>query len=223
MDRDKARVDFVKRYSDLYGAYTEAEVIYTDDRMLALSDSLTAGDRARFPFDAAIIDWRYYLQDVHSPAVTQSLRELSKRERETPTVTIRERDQPVVALFDMEGTIITSNVVESYVWTKMADLPPDEWPRELASVFGKIPSYLQIDRRDRGDFLRTFFRRYEGASRRGGRALDRPSRRRVHAPEGERRRRSAGSASTAPPDTGRSSSPRQPTSSCGPWRRCSTS
>jgi HAD superfamily hydrolase (TIGR01490 family) len=32
------------------------------------------------------------------------------------------------------------------------------------SVFGRIPTYLQIDRRDRGDFLRTFFRRYEGAS-----------------------------------------------------------
>jgi HAD superfamily hydrolase (TIGR01490 family) len=110
------------------------------------------------------MDWRYYLQDVHSPAVTQSLRELSRRERQTPTVKIQEREHPVVALFDMEGTIITSNVVESYVWTRMADLPPDEWPRELVSVFGKIPSYLQIDRRDRGDFLRTFFRRYEGAS-----------------------------------------------------------
>ena len=84
VDRDKARVDFVKRYSDLYGAYTEAEVIYTDDRMLALSESLTPEDRERFPFDAAIVDWRYYLQDVHSPAVTQSLRELSKRDRETP-------------------------------------------------------------------------------------------------------------------------------------------
>ena len=164
VDRDKARVEFVKRYSDLYGAYTEAEVIYTDDRMLALSDSLTAEDHERFPFDSAIMDWRYYLQDVHSPAVTQSLRELSRRERQTPAVKIREREQPVVALFDMEGTIITSNVVESYVWTRMADLPPDEWPRELVSVFGKIPSYLQIDRRDRGDFLRTFFRRYEGAS-----------------------------------------------------------
>jgi HAD superfamily hydrolase (TIGR01490 family) len=164
VDRDRSRVEFVKRYSDLYGAYTEAEVIYTDDRMLALSDSLTAEDRERFPFDSAIMDWRYYLQDVHSPAVTQSLRELSRRERQTPAVKIREHEQPVVALFDMEGTIITSNVVESYVWTRMADLPPDEWPRELVSVFGKIPSYLQIDRRDRGDFLRTFFRRYEGAS-----------------------------------------------------------
>jgi HAD superfamily hydrolase (TIGR01490 family) len=46
----------------------------------------------------------------------------------------------------------------------MADLPADEWPAELASVFGRVPGYLQIDRRDRGDFLRTFFRRYEGAS-----------------------------------------------------------
>ena len=49
VDRDKARVEFVKRYSDLYGAYTEAEVIYTDDRMLALSDSLTAGGSRAVP------------------------------------------------------------------------------------------------------------------------------------------------------------------------------
>ena len=164
VDRDKARVDFVKRYSDLYGMYTETEVVYTDDRTLALFESLTDEDKAMFPFDAAMVDWKYYLQDVHSPAVTQSLRELSKRDRQRPSVSIREREEPVVALFDMEGTIITSNVVESYVWARMADLAPEDWPRELASVFGRIPGYLQIDRRDRGDFLRTFFRRYEGAS-----------------------------------------------------------
>jgi fatty acyl-CoA reductase len=164
VDRDKARVDFVKRYSDLYGMYTETEVVYTDDLTLSLFESLSEGDKASFPFDAAMVDWKYYLQDVHSPAVTQSLRELSKRDREKPTVKIRERETPVVALFDMEGTIITSNVVESYVWARMADLEPDEWPAELVSVFSKIPGYLQIDRRDRGDFLRSFFRRYEGAS-----------------------------------------------------------
>jgi alcohol-forming fatty acyl-CoA reductase len=164
VDRDKARVDFVKRYSELYGMYTETEVVYTDDRTFALFNSLSERDKAYFPFDAAMVDWKYYLKDVHSPAVTQSLRELSKRDREKPTVTIVPRDQPVVAVFDMEGTIITSNVVESYVWTRMADLEPDDWPKELASVFGKIPGYLQIDRRDRGDFLRIFFRRYEGAS-----------------------------------------------------------
>ncbi len=164
VDRDKARVDFVKRYSDLYGMYTETEVVYTDDRTLALFESMSDADKVAFPFDVAMIDWKYYLKDVHTPAVTQSLRELSKRDREKPAVKIREREQPVLAVFDMEGTIITSNVVESYVWTRMADLEPDAWPAELFDVFSKIPGYLQIDRRDRGDFLRTFFRRYEGAS-----------------------------------------------------------
>ena len=164
VDRDKARVDFVKRYSELYGMYTETEVVYTDDRTLALFESMNEQDKATFPFDAAMVDWKYYLKDVHSPAVTQSLRELSRRDHDKPKVRIREREEPVEAVFDMEGTIITSNVVESYVWARMADLEPDEWPKELASVFSRIPGYLQIDRRDRGDFLRAFFRRYEGAS-----------------------------------------------------------
>jgi HAD superfamily hydrolase (TIGR01490 family) len=164
VDRDRARVDFIERYSDLYGMYTETEVVYTDARVVALWESLTPSDRERFPFDAGVIDWKYYLQEVHCPAVTQSLRELSRKDRERPTVKIRPRDDTVLAVFDMEGTIISSNVVESYVWARFADLPPEEWPSELVSVFGRIPNYLQIDRRDRGDFLRTFFRRYEGAS-----------------------------------------------------------
>jgi alcohol-forming fatty acyl-CoA reductase len=171
VDRDQARVEFVKRYSDLYGMYTETEVVYTDDRVLALWRSLTPEDQARFPFDAAAIEWRHYLQDVHCPAVTQSLRDLPARDRERPAVKIRVSDDLVFALFDMEGTVISSNVVESYVWTRFADLEPDEWPAELLSVFGRIPSYLQTDRRDRGDFLRTFFRRYEGASVAGVDAL----------------------------------------------------
>jgi alcohol-forming fatty acyl-CoA reductase len=164
VDRDRARVDFIERYSDLYGMYTETEVVYTDARVVQLWESLTPKDKELFPFDAGVLDWKYYLQDVHCPAVTQSLRELSRKDREKPTVKIRPRDDTVLAVFDMEGTIISSNVVESYVWARFADLPMEEWPAELVSVFGRIPGYLQIDRRDRGDFLRTFFRRYEGAS-----------------------------------------------------------
>jgi alcohol-forming fatty acyl-CoA reductase len=163
VDRDKGRVDFIRRYSDLYGAYTEAEVIYTDDRTVELFSSLSAAERKRFPFDSAVIDWRYYLQDVHCPAVTAGLRALSGA-RVKPHVRIREREALVLALFDMEGTILPSNVVESYVWSRMADLPWDQWPDELASVFSRVPAYLMADRRDRGEFLRTFFRRYEGAS-----------------------------------------------------------
>jgi fatty acyl-CoA reductase len=163
VDRDKGRVEFVRRYSDLYGAYTEAEVIYTDDRTVELIASLSKADQKNFPFDAATIDWRYYLQDVHCPAVTAGLRALSSA-RAKPQVRIREREQLVLALFDMEGTLLPSNVVESYVWSRMADLPWDQWPDELVDVFGRIPSYLMADRRDRGEFLRTFFRRYEDAT-----------------------------------------------------------
>jgi alcohol-forming fatty acyl-CoA reductase len=163
LDRDKGRVDFIRRYADLYGAYTEAEVIYTDDRTIGLYRSLSKADQKRFPFDSATMDWRYYLQDVHCPAVTAGLRALSST-RVKPQVRIREREQLVLALFDMEGTILPSNVVESYVWSRMADLPWDQWPDELISVFSRVPSYLMADRRDRGEFLRTFFRRYEGAS-----------------------------------------------------------
>jgi HAD superfamily hydrolase (TIGR01490 family) len=166
VDRDKGRVDFVRRYADLYGAYTEAEVTYTDDRTLELFESLTAADRKAFPFDATAIDWRYYLQDVHTPAVTAGLRMLSSA-RVKPQVRIRERETLVLALFDMEGTILPSNVVESYVWSRMADLPWDQWPDELVDVFAKVPGYLTADRRDRGEFLRTFFRRYEGATEEG--------------------------------------------------------
>jgi HAD superfamily hydrolase (TIGR01490 family) len=163
VDRDKGRVDFVRRYADLYGAYTEAEVIYTDDRTLELFGSLTKADQKRFPFDSVAVDWRYYLQDVHCPAVTAGLRALTGS-RVKPQVRIREREALVLALFDMEGTILPSNVVESYVWSRMADLPWDQWPDELLSVFSRIPAYLMADRRDRGEFLRTFFRRYEGAT-----------------------------------------------------------
>ncbi len=163
LDRDKGRVEFIRRYSDLYGAYTEAEVIYTDDRTLALFGGLSKTDQKAFPFDSAAIDWRYYLQDVHCPAVTAGLRALSSA-RVKPKVRIREREQLVLALFDVEGTILPSNVVESYVWSRMADLPWDRWPGELVSVFSRIPSSLLADRRDRGEFLRTFFRRYEGST-----------------------------------------------------------
>ncbi len=163
VDHDRGRVEFVRRYADLYGVYTEAEVIYTDDRTHELWRSLTAADRERFPFDAADIDWRHYLVEVHCPAITAGVRALSAARTE-PRVRIREREQLVLALFDMEGTILPSNVVESYVWTRLADLPWDRWPQELLDVFARIPSYLLLDRRDRGAFLRTFFRRYEGAT-----------------------------------------------------------
>src|SRR5439155_4052938 len=50
------------------------------------------------------------------------------------------------------------------LWLRMADLPPEGWPGEIASVARGLPTYLSAERRDRGEFLRAFYRRYEGAS-----------------------------------------------------------
>lgn len=170
VDEQRERLDFVRRYADLYGLYTEAEVIYTDERTMALFRSLPPKERREFGFDAAEVDWRYYIQDVHCPSVTEALRR-SRPRRRSPAVRVSPRPDGVLAVFDLEGTILASNVVESYLWLRLADLPGERWPEAIASLARRVPRYLWIERRDRGDFLRAFYRRYEGASVEGVRRL----------------------------------------------------
>lgn len=166
IDKDRARVEFMRRYSDLYGAYTEAEVIYTDDKTLALYDGLPKTDRERFVFDSSVVDWHHYLFDVHCPAITESLRK-QKKKHASPKVKItpaKEGGKTIVAAFDMEGTILASNVVETYLWIRLHDMKAEDWPPELVSVARDTPKWLKQDSRDRGEFLRTFYRKYEGAN-----------------------------------------------------------
>jgi len=97
----------VKRYSISTGAYTEAEVIYTETEMLALSDSLTAEDRSGFPSTGDLM--RYYWRTCHSrgDADLPSCRAQARvADGQDP-----QHEQPS-GLFDMGGTIITSNVVD---------------------------------------------------------------------------------------------------------------
>lgn len=163
IDRDRGRLEFLRRYADLYGAYVEAEVIYTDTETLGLYRSLPEADREEFPFDSALIDWRHYLQDVHCPAVTLAMR-FPAPARSDPRVHLRPNTNGVVAVFDMDGTLVDSNVVESYLWLRLAELPREAWPFETASVLRGLPRYVSAERRDRGEFLRSFYGRYAGAS-----------------------------------------------------------
>jgi fatty acyl-CoA reductase len=170
VDRQRGRLDFVRRYADLYGAYTEIETIYTDDQTGELFASLGDDDRRDFPFDPMMVDWPHYLQEVHCPAVTIALRFVSPA-RAKPEVRVVPHHNGVLAVFDMEGTLLDSNVVESYLWLRLAELPRDHWPFEVSAVARKLPRYLGAERRDRGEFLRSFYRRYEGASVQGVRRL----------------------------------------------------
>jgi hypothetical protein len=68
-----------------------------------------------------------------------------------------------VAAFDLENTLIASNVVESYSWLATRRLDRGERLRYTLRTLKEAPGLLKLDRVDRGDFLRHFYRRYEDA------------------------------------------------------------
>jgi alcohol-forming fatty acyl-CoA reductase len=162
--RRQQELEVLRTYADLYLSYTQAEVIYDDSRTLALHQALPVDRREQHGFDAGEIDWEHYLQGVHFPGVTAVMRSFSGRRRSGTgdgTVTLPERDD-VAAVFDLEGTVVASNAVEHYLWAKLATLPRSQWSAEIVDLIRSLPRYLRAERRDRGDFIRTFMRRYEG-------------------------------------------------------------
>ena len=68
-----------------------------------------------------------------------------------------------LAAFDLENTLIASNVVESYSWLATNRISPEERRRYVLKTLIEAPRLLALDRKDRSDFLRHFYRRYDGA------------------------------------------------------------
>ncbi|MGH3769854.1 MAG: HAD-IB family hydrolase [Pseudonocardiaceae bacterium] len=175
LDHQQRDLGQLREYSDLYGVYTRAEVIYDDSRLRELHAALPAQRATEHGFDPTVIDWRAYLQDVHCPSITATVRRAGQRrgrstagQRGSPSqpplissLPLPERTD-VAAVFDLEGTIVNSNVVESYLWARLATLPRSGWLRELADLARRAPRYLYAERRDRGELLRAFLRRYAG-------------------------------------------------------------
>ena len=158
-------------YVELYGAYAETEAVFQVDRLIALSESGDDEDRAEFNFDPLVIDWPHFVRDTHLPSIVHQARVrttpgkrkgASREERGRKAVLSKDRH---MAAFDLENTLIASNVVESYAWLATRHLPADERVRFVLRTFKEAPALLALDRRDRGDFLRHFYRRYEGAPR----------------------------------------------------------
>jgi HAD superfamily hydrolase (TIGR01490 family) len=170
LEERRAQADRALGYVELYGAYAETEARFRVDRLIALWDTLDAADQAAFLFDPAAIDWARYVQQIHLPSIvlharvrtTPGRREgLSREDRGRRAVLAPERH---LAAFDLENTLIASNVVESYAWLATRHMPPDERVRFTLRTLREAPGLLALDRRDRGDFLRHFYRRYDGAS-----------------------------------------------------------
>jgi phosphoserine phosphatase/nucleoside-diphosphate-sugar epimerase len=156
-------------YVELYGAYVETEARFDDRRTAALWETLPEADRAAFCFDPTTIDWAAYVHDVHLPSIVHHARVrtkpgprggLSRSDRGRRAVLAPER---TLAVFDLENTLVASNVVESYSWLASRRMDTGQRVRFVARMLSEAPSLLALDRRDRGDFLRHFYRRYDGA------------------------------------------------------------
>ena len=157
-------------YVELYGAYTETEALYRVDRLLALWDRMDDDDRATYCLDPGAIDWTTYVREIHLPSIIEHARvrtspggksvKTNRADRARKNILSPDRH---VAAFDLENTLIASNVVDSYAWLASRHLPPAERASFVAELVTEAPSLLALDRRDRGDFLRSFYRRYEGA------------------------------------------------------------
>jgi alcohol-forming fatty acyl-CoA reductase len=156
-------------YVELYGAYTETEARYRVDRLLALAATLDEADRTAFCIDPAVVDWDRYVHDVHLPSVVAHARVRTSPGRSVVDARPERARRAILspdrhlAVFDLEHTLVASNVVDTYAWLASRHLPAWKRASFVAGLLREAPSLLAMDRRDRGDFLRSFYRRYEDA------------------------------------------------------------
>ena len=171
LDTLSRQLDSGRRYMDLYKAYTEAELRFVDDKTLALHESLDPADAELFGFDTSTVDWRHYWLDSHCPSVTTQMRkyeEIRRRRKLTESTgpralkPVAEGSAPVLAVFDLAGTLIPGTVVDSYLTLRLSALDAPARVAEFGRIMRHLPGWIAAERRDRGSFLRSLFRGYAG-------------------------------------------------------------
>lgn len=153
----------LQNFTQLYRAYVQTEIIFDDRKTKALNATIPVELQDDIGFDVAAIDWEDYMQNVHFPSITTMTRAFASRpnaaEREVKALPQR---TDVLAVFDLEGTVVDSNIVEQYLWVRSAGFRKAAWPAEFLRLLAGLPGYLTAERRDRGEFIRVFLRRYAG-------------------------------------------------------------
>ncbi len=166
----KNQVDRAAGYVKIYGSYAECEALYGVDNLLGLHNSLSKANQKAMGCDPQIVDWDHYVTKVHLPSIIKHA-----RVKTTPTKTdttsrearLRKRvlaPERQIAAFDFENTIVAGNVVSNYAWLATQNMNTFERGRFTAKLMAEVPSFMSLDKQDRTDFLRHFYRRYEGFS-----------------------------------------------------------
>ncbi len=207
LNQERERLDRGLNLIQLYGVYTEVDCIFDTRNVQALWDRVPAAERKKFPFDPAGYDWTHYFQDVHFPTVVKMSRaETAARRGKQPSGSTAPRAEggsvraaierrsgraDVLAVFDVDGTLVETNVVEYFLWMRLRAQPLEDWPSFLARMLRQSPRWLYLERRSRAEFQRSFYREYAGLDaevmrRLGREALDAVTLRRIY-PDGMRR------------------------------------
>ncbi len=171
IDERKENLEQAIGYVDLYGKYVVCEALYHCENTLTMHASLTPEDQTTFQMDPKIIDWHHYSVDIHLPSVLEQGRvktapsgkkgaAFGRSDRLREQV-LDERRQ--LAAFDLENTLIQSNVVGSWGWLATRNLNRSQRARVVLKALGEAASLQRLDRRDRVEFLRHFYRRYDNA------------------------------------------------------------
>ena len=207
LNAERERLDRGLNLIQLYGVYTEVDCIFDTRNLMSVWEKVPDAERKIFPFDAALYDWEHYFQDVHFPTVVRMSRaETVERKGKQPTgstavkseassvraaIERRKDRKDVLAVFDVDGTLVETNVVEYFLWMRLRAQPVDEWPAFMAQMLREAPRWLYLERRSRAEFQRSFYREYDGLDYEvmkalGREALDAVTLRRIY-PEGMRR------------------------------------
>ncbi len=207
LNAERERLERGLNLIQLYGVYTEVDCIFDTRNLMSIWDKVPESERKTFPLDAALYSWEHYFQDVHFPTVVRMSRaETVSRKGKQPTGSTatkpesssvraaieRRRDRSdVLAVFDVDGTLVETNVVEYFLWMRLRAQPVEEWPAFMAQMARQTPRWLYLERRSRAEFQRSFYREYDGLDYAvmkglGREALDAVTLRRIY-PEGMRR------------------------------------
>jgi fatty acyl-CoA reductase len=167
--RSEKRARMSLYYSRIYGAYANMKSVFSSARTHELYGNLPEENRRLFPFDIAQVDWKEWLQETHLPTIT------SKPGRKRRRAVAEERPGEVAAIFDVDGTLVDSNVVSHYAWLRLRDLPVALRPLWAAAFVARVPYYWALDKISRAHFNRAFYKNYRGWKPTHARALGRES------------------------------------------------
>lgn len=157
----------LRKYIELYRHYTKTEMVFDDANTRALREELPAAFLETHDFDIKGLVWKDYFQQQHLPAVTDLTKAYSRaksaqKKRASRPVPELKRTENSLAVFDLDGTVLSTNIVQQYFAVVRATRPRRTWPAEIGGLLTAVPGYLRADKRDRSELIRLVNRRYKG-------------------------------------------------------------